>query len=265
MLWRPAKHRFVQPPEVVRNEGAYRDDYATYTAYNYRHKNPVVSRIKSKHFDIALAMTASQFGRASVVDFGCGDGPFLPSLSRHFTHVVGVDANPLYIEVASNVIETARLANARAICNDGKSLAEVAEEIGGRRDIVFVLEMLEHTGVAERMYESKAEFLDALTVFLKPEGVFVVSVPKMVGFGFLVQRMGLAALRLHREPLTWRQLFDLSIRRDATDLERVWTPSVHLGFDQIKLGRSLLRNFEIVKEWDDLFQVVWMLRRKARS
>jgi 2-polyprenyl-3-methyl-5-hydroxy-6-metoxy-1,4-benzoquinol methylase len=256
----PLKQRFVTPPLVTLEGYQYLPGYETYTAYNYLRAGRIASRVKRLHFEMALALTADHFGRARVVDFGCGDGPFLPSLARYFPEVVGVEARSEFAKLAERVVAAARLDNARVLCNAGQSFAEIAGRAGGPFDLVFLLEVLEHIGSRDRLYESKLEFLDGLTQFLKPGGLLVVSVPRMVGLPFLVQRLGLWALRLHREPISLRQLARAVVFSDTEELEPHWVNDSHLGFNEKKLLRFLRTRYEPLKTWDGFFQVAYLLR-----
>ena len=111
------------------------------------------------------------------------------------------------------------------------------------------------------MYESKVEFLNGLTTLLSDQGVIVVSVPVMVGLPFLLQRVGLWSFGLQREPITWRQLVAAVIRCETTELEQDWVPHKHLGFNHRKMMRYVLPEFRVVRQSNEVFQMVYMLRK----
>jgi len=253
------KNRFVMPPRVGQTGEQYVQGFSTYSEYNYLAPN-LSSRIKRRHFDIALEMTAGDFHRGSVLDYGCADGVFLPSLSRYFPFVAGVDAHRPFVKLAQQVVTAARLANARLLCNEGLSHGEAAAILGRRFDIIYLLEIMEHIGDRNRMYESKIEFLKSLEPLMAPDGKLVISVPKMAGPIFLLQRLGLWGLRLEREELSWGDLFRAGLLADTSALETRWENHLHLGFNQYAFHRHLKKEFNVLRVWNDLFQVVYLLR-----
>ena len=89
----------------------------------------------------------------------------------------------------------------------------------GEYRVAFLLETLEHVGDPSRFYESKMEFLDGVFGLLQPRGRVVISVPKMVGISFLVQRATLRLLGMHREEIGRRNLFNAVVRRNTDALE----------------------------------------------
>lgn len=103
--------------------------------------------------------------------------------------------------------------------------------------MLFLLETLEHVGERERMWDSRAEFVEALFGLLRPEGQVIVTVPNMVGLGFLFQRAALRGLRLPRErKLSGNEFWRAVALRDTEVLERRWKgPHGHLGFSHRRL------------------------------
>jgi len=243
------RQRYFEPP-VARafreGEHEYRPGHATYTSYNYG-GGRLVARVKAAHFEAALRLTREHHGRSGAIDFGCADGVFLPSLARHFPRVYAVDVRPDMVAVAERVCRELGLRGVTVVCNrerDFESLARDTE--GGGYRVAFLLETLEHVGERERLYESKAEFLAELLGLLEPGGIVVVSVPVMVGLPFLVQRIVLRALGLHREAIAARDLAKAVLRRDTDGLEPSWTGDAHLGFNHLKLEARLRERFTIV-------------------
>lgn len=101
-----------------------------------------------------------------------------------------------------------------------------------------MLETLEHVGDKDSLYESKIDFLERISTLIEDRGILVVSVPKMVGIPFLVQRLGLEMMKMQREPVSIIDLFKASFLNDTEDLEERWCGG-HLGFNHKKLERSL--------------------------
>lgn len=260
-LRRLCSPRFVPPPAVPGNPGAYCPGFSTYSDYNYLKSNRVARWIKQQHFESALELSAPWCRRGRVMDFGCADGPFLPTLSRYFRHATAVDFNPEYLRVAGRV--AADLPNVQLVCNEGMTPAELAAHVPHPFDVIFSLETLEHVGEPGRVYEPKVELLRGLSPLLAPGGVFVVSVPVMVGPAFLAQRVGLWLLGMQREPISRRDLYRAVVWSDTEALEPGWTWQKHLGFNHVKMMKYLSREFEVVGHRHDVFQVAYKLHPRT--
>jgi 2-polyprenyl-3-methyl-5-hydroxy-6-metoxy-1,4-benzoquinol methylase len=219
--------------------------YSTYSHYNYLRPG-MVSRIKRQRFEQALRLVSDLFGKASAVDCGCADGIFLPSLSKHFQHVTAFDLLPQDVETAQRLATQLKLSNVDIFCNREMSFQEVKARMGDRpHQVLFVLETLEHVGDAKRMYESRCEFVEQLFSLLTPDGVIVLSVPKMVGIPFLVKYTVQTAMRMPHEHQSFGQLMRSSFLNDTEALEPHWDGR-HNGFNHLKLEKALTERFRIV-------------------
>jgi 2-polyprenyl-3-methyl-5-hydroxy-6-metoxy-1,4-benzoquinol methylase len=262
-MWFRSFRYFVRPPESVYRDPAldFLDGCHTYGEYNYLRPG-LVARVKTAHFERALALTREHFGRADVIDFGCADGVFLPSLARHFPFVAAVERVPHFAEVAERVVEEAGLSNALVVCNEGRDLDWLRERLGGREyRIAFCLEVLEHVGEPGDLYGPKLRLLDELFSLLGPDGCVVLSVPTMVGLPFLIQRTALAATGGFREPLSWRQIFRAGVLRDTSELEPHWDGG-HLGFSHLRLEAGLRERFRLEHRESLGFQMLYVVRRR---
>lgn len=253
---------FVRPPEeVYRNsERDFLDGYHTYGEYNYLRPG-IVSRIKTAHFEKALAFTQQHFGRCNVIDFGCADGVFLPSLAKHFVQVAAVDRVPMFTEIAGHVVREIGANNVEVICNEKMSEADLESQLAGKPyRIAFCLEVIEHVGEPGDLYGPKLRLLEQLADLLEPGGSIVMSVPTMVGVPFLIQRMALATLGIWREPMSTRSLLKAAFLKDTSDLEPGWDGG-HLGFNHLRLEEALRGRFRIEKRSNLGFQMIYLIQR----
>lgn len=256
---------FIKPPLSVYEalpleEYRYSEKipYRTYAEYNYLRPG-LASRIKIHHFEVCLRLTAEYFGDNNVIDFGCADGVFLPSLSKYFKNIVGIDRTPKSIQISEALIKSIQLNNVTLICNDHVSMDALVEQLSERRyKILYLLETLEHVGTREAPWESRVDFLKKVSRLLEAGGLLVITVPKMVGPAFLLQRMGLALLGAYREPISLKNLLKAGLFNNTTELEQNWDGN-HLGFNHIKLEKCIRKHFQIVKKVDIFFQVVYIL------
>lgn len=254
----PLKKRFISPPELQGTPSPATPEF--YTAYNYLNNQYPIAMLKRRHFNIALAWSKRFHHHGAVIDFGCADGPFLPSLSYYFKSVMVMDHQPRFISQCDELIAKASLPNVRTLCNAGDSLALLADE---RADVIFLLEVLEHYGHPQRQYESKIELLDRLAPCLNPGGMFIISVPVMVGLPFLLQRLGLSLFRLRREPITVAQMFRAGLLCDTRELESMWNHE-HLGFNHKHLRDHLDEHYRVIRAQHDFFQVLYAVQPRAR-
>lgn len=262
LTWlRPFQH-FVPPPEEVFKapDLDFMDGFRTYGEYNYLRPG-LISRIKAAHFEAALELTRDAFGKASVLDFGCADGVFLPSLARHFDRVVAVDRVPMFAEIAQRVVSSQALDNVQVVCNEKLGSDALQARLGGGRfDIAYCLEVLEHAGTPEALYPSKIEVMRQIFDLLVADGRLVVSVPTMVGLPFLAQRAALAGFGIFRESMTWGELLRAGVLRDTRALESRWDGG-HLGFSHLRLEEAMASAFHIERRHSLGFQMIYVVRR----
>jgi 2-polyprenyl-3-methyl-5-hydroxy-6-metoxy-1,4-benzoquinol methylase len=241
---------------------SYYGGYLTYSHYNYLRPGPI-ARIKRNRFEAALRLAEDRFGQVGAIDMGCADGILLPSLARHFSHAVGVDTDEAHLATAQKLITHARLSNVQVICNARKSMQDVRAELNGQAyGVMFLLETLEHIGHSPgTMYQDKLQFVHDLFSLLTSDGVIIVSVPKMVGLGFMVKYATQALLRMHKEPIPFGQLLRSGFLRDASQLEPKWIGG-HVGFDDLKLRRLISDTFVIQREANLIASRMWMISRR---
>jgi predicted O-methyltransferase YrrM len=236
-----ARRLYVSPPPELYTdlESAYHAGGSSYTEYNYLGSWPI-RMVKTHHFEAALRATQPMFGRRTVIDMGCADGVFLPSLAAHFAQVIGIDRRPEFTDLARDVVEKLHLDNVTVLCNEGRSAAEVADVVRpAEASITFVLETLEHVGEPGRLYESKVEFVDNLFDLMAPGGLVVASVPVMIGPTFALMRGALRATGRFREPIARADFWRATLLWRTEAMEAGWQTDDHNGFNHRKLIASL--------------------------
>jgi len=255
---------YIQPLiDIYSSEKShYYKEYKTYAEYNYLRPG-LVSYIKTRHFELSLKLTRDYFHKCNVIDFGCADGVFLPSLAKYFTRVVAIDRVPDFIELSSKLVSAMELNNVELICNDNLTINDTKSRLSGEKyHILYLLETLEHVGDKDSLYDSKINFLKEVSTLIDEHGLIVISVPKMVGIPFLIQRIGLAITRSLRELISLSDLFKACFLNDTTGLEKQWKGG-HLGFNHRKLESYLKNEFRLLKKRDLLFQVVYVIKKRT--
>jgi len=234
----------------------------TYSEYNYLRPG-LGSFLRIRHFEHALRLTKEYHHKCNVIDFGCGDGPFLPSLAKYFNHVVGADNMPKWVELGSKVVSARGLTNVKLICNYDLTLDHIKSKIGNEKyHILFLMETVEHIGDKSNLWDSRVKFVKELFELIDEKGIIVISVPNMVGTPFLLQRFGLFLLGAGREPISKADLLRASFFNDTTHLEEQWRGG-HLGFNHKKLEASLREEFHILKRKSIIFQVIYVLSKEG--
>lgn len=254
---------YIQPPrDIYLSEESHYYKDKTYAEYNYLRPG-LVSYIKTRHFELSLKLTRDYFHKCNVIDFGCADGVFLPSLAKNFTRVVAIDRVPGFIELSSKLVSAMGLNNVELICNDNLTINDTKSRLSGEKyHILYLLETLEHVGDKDSLYDSKINFLKEVSTLIDEHGLIVISVPKMVGISFLIQRIGLAITRSLRESISLSDLFKACFLNDTTGLEKRWKGG-HLGFNHRKLESYLKNEFRLLKKRDLLFQVVYIIKKRT--
>ena len=252
------KNYYVRPQYITLDGATYWKGYKTYSEYNYL-KPGIVSWIKTRHFETALKLTSKYFHKCNVIDFGCADGAFLPSLAKYFNHVVAVDRKPDFMRIASKLVGETGINNVELICNDNLTIKEVKSKISSEEwHILYLLDILEHVGDRLNMYGSKVEFLREVSTLIHDDGIIVISVPKMIGISFLIQRLGLTLLRMNQESISIRDLIKAGIFNDTSNLEKKWNGG-HLGFNHKRLENYIRKEFSVLEKKNDLFHVIYVI------
>ena len=139
----------------------------------YVHPNPVVRWIFWRRLHELLGL-GPRAGRVAL-DFGCGEGALLPSLSAHWPVVVAVDED---IRAATRLVRDHDLSNVRLLAADGNRLPLASASV----DVVVAADVLEH-------FKVLATPLAEIARVLRPNGVILVSAPMEHAFYRLGRRV----------------------------------------------------------------------------
>lgn len=129
----------------------------------YFHPLRIVGKVFWKRFGKMIEL-AEPSKNQTALDFGCGHGLFLPTLSRHYGNVVGFDVRPL--PATGNILEKFGCKNTKVYRMDGNDLRFNDETF----DAVFCADVLEHFKDMDRP-------LREIRRVLKPGGKIIINTP----------------------------------------------------------------------------------------
>lgn len=115
----------------------------------------------------------------SVIEIGCGEGYLMPTLSKYFDKVVGVDASERMTNSARRNFQFPNV----AYLLDDIITPQCADLLVERYNWVICLEVLEHI----RQWDTALHNMISL---LRPEGRILLSMPVEVGLPLLVKEIG---------------------------------------------------------------------------
>lgn len=266
------KYLIMPPLVVTEKHNKYILDCQSYSDYNYLRPG-ISSYIKTRHLEASLKLTKDYFHKTGVIDFGCADGILLPSLSRYFTHVAGIERDAGFCDISIQLCKNLGLGNVGITSNAGLTIGDIKSRIGDNKyGILYLLEVLEHIGEQERLYESKVDFLNELFTLLEDNGLIVISVPRMIGMSFLVQRIGMLFTGIYPEPISFKNMIRASFFSDTSELEKTWMGGYydehgmwigrHLGFNEQKMQKYLEEAFTVVKKKKLPFTMMYVIKKK---
>ena len=256
----PAADVFTDP-----KNGSYVGDSRTYTHYNYLKAGPI-AKAKRNRFEIALRFCLPKYAGSVAIDMGCADGIFLPSLSKHFSRVVGIDLHAGMLATAAELVERANLSNVELINSTSLTSDQLLNQVSALPgQVAFLLETLEHVGTpggGANVYAEKIKFLTGLFDLLKSDGVIIVSVPRMVGTGYLLKHLIQATLRMPHEKVSMGEVLRAGFLGQTAMLEPRWNGG-HVGFNDLKMSHLLHENFVVEAKRTTLISRFFVLRRKG--
>ena len=129
----------------------------------YFHPLRIVGTVFWKRFGKMIEL-AEPSKNQTALDFGCGHGLFLPTLSRNYGNVIGLDVRAL--PATENILKKFNCKNTKVYKMDGNNLSFTDETF----DAVFCADVLEHFKDMDRP-------LGEIRRVLRPGGKIVINTP----------------------------------------------------------------------------------------
>ncbi len=198
----------------------------------YANRVSIVRGVVYARLQAALDLVR-QDRRARVLDFGCWDGHFLPSLLKHFDDVWAVDDDSASILEAlpsrSTILQVARdLCEAELGAGGRVGLTKASgfdlPFRGGDFDVVFCLDTLTHVEEAAR-----PRVIAELRRIVRPGGQVIVSLPVERGPARILRGFMRALTRKQIDVASQRYDFrkDLKLLQKAFEIRRMRFVPVH--------------------------------------
>lgn len=137
-----------------------------------------------------------------VLDAGCGDGQISLSFALRGSRVIGVDADPEFIEIAQLRAEELSRANVQFYCTDLCEADSLADEF----DLILSIDVIEHVSNA-------ADYLRGLRKRLKPEGRVWLFTPNRFALPNIVADPHYRLAGLTLIPNSWAAVYATKWRR----------------------------------------------------
>lgn len=174
-----------------------------YSDLLYSSKSFLQNQFTYNHFYYALNLAHIDENK-TVLDLGCADGPFLPTLNRYGNIVIGLDFSQGLLSRAKSLLNHKNhpLKKPFLLNSDARRLPFKENCI----DIIFCLETFEHV-------PNSIELIEEIFRILKPNGELIYSIPIVIGFALLLRQFIKKILRLIKrgQPLgasyTLKELF----------------------------------------------------------
>lgn len=257
-LPRPRAPHFVYPrsPAYASVSNSYRGAHRTYAQYNYLRPG-LIPWMKRRRLEAVLRLAAPWFHKTPVIDFGCADGVLLPSLSKHFPSVVGVDRDPSACAVARAMIRDLALTNVGIVCSADADIAGGPDPpaVASGCRLMFALETFEHACASDA---ERVDCMRRLFGIMEPGANMIISVPRTTGPLFLLKHTAQRAMGMADEPLSVREALWAGLWSDTSDLESRWRGG-HVGFNDRTFERAIRESMRVVHRRATVLSVIYQL------
>lgn len=194
--------KYRNTKRIITSVVDYDEDYplvSQYSSYNYLSSSFIVRYNAFLPFTESLKQI-NLTSELKVLDLGCADGPFLPTLNNYCHSVLGIEIQPLFLEQSNQLLKKrSNLFNhTHLIRADGHHLPLRERTF----DVVFCLEVLEHVQNPKRVIEN-------IFKQLKEGGYLICSVPVEIGLALIIRTLIGKILHYKRPQYTLKELLKI--------------------------------------------------------
>lgn len=173
---------------------------------------------------------------SKILDIGCADGPFLPTLNHYANFIIANDIDGDRVRDAKNLVDF-KLNKSKKInllCSDGEKLPFKTNFF----DIIFCFEVMEHVVVPD-------QFLREIIRVLNKNGVFICTLPIETGPSLLVRNVIGKIAKFRRPHYTRKELFQrIFLKKGGREFEG---QIGHKNFDWRLIEKNIKLHFKVLK------------------
>lgn len=140
-----------------------------------------------------------------ILDVGCADGPFLPTLNYYAKNIVATDINKELIDRSNYIVKNLLFKSKKInlLTSDGQALPFRNESF----NLIFCLEVLEHV-------KDPRIVIEEICRILKRKGTFISTVPVEIGPSLLMREFIGRITNFHRPPYTKKELIQSALLKN---------------------------------------------------
>jgi len=234
------KYRIIRVPVESKVDESLKDQYSCYL---YNSKSFLIRYYAYLPFIFSLKyIKFSEHSR--ILDIGCADGPFLPTLNHYARSIVANDINEEFIRESKNLVVN-KLKNVKKInlaCSDGQALPFRDNKF----DLVFCLEVLEHV-------KNPNQFINEIFRVLRRNGILICTLPVEIGISLLIRTLIGKMVNFKRPKYSLKELIRIVIfkrpqlRPEYRGHKEYSRATGHKNFDWRVIKKKIGLRFKIIR------------------
>ncbi len=227
-----SKYRIIKRPNLFSNNLPVEKRYSLHL---YSSKSIFIRYYA--YLPFVYSLKHIKFSESSrILDIGCADGPFLPTLSYYARSTVATDIDGDRVREAKNLIDY-RLKKSKRLnllCSDGHVLPFKDNKF----DIIFCLEVMEHVMNPDQV-------LRELLRVLKKNGMLICTIPIEIGLSLLIRNIIGKIAHFQRPEYNLKQMIQRVFLKKGT---REYKGEIgHKNFDWRVIKHNIKLHFKILK------------------
>jgi len=183
--------------KVLRFISSNINDNETKSSYSLYHSNSFIIRYYA-YLPFIFSLKKVDFNKhLQVLDMGCSDGPFLPTLNMYAKKIIAMDIDIDLVRKSKNLIKN-KLSNSNKInlmTSDGLKLPFRNEHF----DLIFCLEVLEHV-------KNSRKVIEEIYRILKKNGELICTIPVEIGPSLFIREVLGKIIKFNRPYYTAKEL-----------------------------------------------------------
>lgn len=173
------------------------NDNETKSSYHFYNSKSFFIRYYA-YLPFIYSLKKAKFNKSSqVLDIGCSDGPFLPSLNYYAKKITAIDISEDLVKKSKKLTDTMLYKSKKIslLTSDGLALPFKDECF----NLVFCLEVLEHV-------KNPSTVIEEIYRVLKKNGVFICTIPVEIGPSLLIREIIGKITKFNRPHYTRKEL-----------------------------------------------------------